>query len=185
MVKFAGKEIGEFTLTNAAKAVKANPKGDYTEVFAVHGEYGNVAHGHLDVKREGCLPDVDEIGVMAYENLLLDAIRCTGTDYLEVCAALGIDVDAVALDVVGEADIAGSLAPFGVKSRAPAGWRSITFRATVRTNASKAAVAKAHRRVWETNLAAATLNAPVTFEVAVEPIPAKPAKLERTVRARA
>ena len=178
MVKFAGKKIAEMTLGDWAKVAKENPDENFVETFSVHGEYGNVPHGHLDVKREGALPDVDEIGVMAYENLLLDAIRCTGTDYLEVLASQGIEADAVALDVVGEADLRGTLAPFGVKTNAPPGWRRITFRGVVRTNAPKAQVAKAHRLVWETNLASASLNAPVTFEVEVE-------ALAKTVKARA
>lgn len=172
MTKFAGREINDFTLEELARVVRENPRADTIERFSVHAEYGNTDYETLDVKREGALPDVtDEFGVMAYESLLLDAIRCVGTDYLELFASQGITVDAVALDVIGEVDLRGTLRPFGVISAAPAGWKSITFRGVVRTDAPKEKVARVHRVAWETNIAAASLNAPVRLEVEVEPLP--------------
>jgi hypothetical protein len=166
---FAGKPFE--TMMDLAKIALANPKAA-KETFTVTGEYGDVPHGHLGIERVGGFGSIDDVGPLAYEDLLIGAIRCVGTDYIDYCAANGVDVDAVRLEVEGVWDVRGLGIGLGLKVPAgvTAGWQSITVRANVRTNAPKDRVERANRIAWETNVAAASLAAvPTRFEVTVEP----------------
>jgi hypothetical protein len=165
---FAGKPFE--TMEELTKLAFANPKAA-VETFTVAGSYGSVAHGHLEIKREGGMGDVDKIGIMAYEDLLVGAIRCVGSDYVEYAARQGVPVDAVRLEVVGTWDVRGMGPVFGLKAPAGAtrGWQGILVRATVRTGATRAQAEQATRFAWENNVAAASLSAvPTRYEVAVE-----------------
>jgi len=167
---FAGKPFE--TIAELAKLALANPAAA-RETFKVSAEYGNVPHGHLDIERTGGVGSIDEVGPLAYEDLLIGAIRCVGTDYLDYCAANGVDVDAVRLEVEGAWDVRGIAIGLGIKVPAgvTAGWQSITVRSRVRTNAAKDKVERANRIAWQTNVAAASLaSVPTRFEVTVEPL---------------
>lgn len=171
MPTFAGKEWSSFE--DLARIAAESP-GDALETFRVVGHYGDVnpEHHQLKLTRSGGIGDVDEVGVMAYEDLLIDVMRCVGSDYLEYCAAAGVPVDAVRLEIEGKWDLRGSSRPFGIKvpARLKPGWQSITVRAEVMTDAPSAAVHKAHLAAWENNVAAASLAAvPTKHEVTVKP----------------
>jgi uncharacterized OsmC-like protein len=166
---FAGKPFE--TMLDLAKIALANPAAA-RETFTVSAEYGNVPHGHLGIERTGGFGSIDEVGPLAYEDLLIGAIRCVGTDYLDYMAANGVEVDAVQLEVEGVWDVRGMGIGLGLKVPAgvTAGWQSITVRSRVRTQASKDKVERANRIAWETNVAAASLaSVPTRFEVTVEP----------------
>lgn len=159
-------------MADLARLALANPAAA-TETFTVAGEYGNVSHGHLEIERTGGMGSIDDVGVLAYEDLLIGAIRCVGTDYLEYCAANGVEVDAVRLEVQGTWDVRGIAIGLGLKvpSGVTPGWQSLTVRSRVRTNAPQPAVERANRIAWEKNVAAASLAAvPTRFEVTVEPL---------------
>ena len=167
---FAGKPFE--TMLDLAKIALADPAAA-KETFTVTGEYGNVAHGHLQIERTGGFGSIDEVGPLAYEDLLIGAIRCVGTDYLDYMAANGVDVDAVRLEVEGVWDVRGMGIGLGLKvpSGITPGWQSITVRANVRTNSPKDKVERANRIAWQTNVAAASLaSVPTRFEVTVEPL---------------
>lgn len=167
---FAGKPFE--TMMDLAKLALADPQAA-KETFTVSGEYGNVAHGHLDMERTGGFGSLDEVGPLAYEDLLIGAIRCVGTDYIDYAAANGVEVDAVRLEVEGRWDVRGMGIGLGLKVPAgvTAGWQGVTVRARVRTSASQAQVERATRIAWETNVAAASLaSVPTAFEVTVEPL---------------
>jgi hypothetical protein len=169
MPKFAGKNYE--TMEQLARLAFANPD-QAVETFRVAGTYGNVPHGHLEIERQGGFGDVDRIGIMAYEDLLVGALRCVGSDYIEYAAKAGVNVDAVRLEIVGTWDVRGMGAAFGLKtpSKATVGWNEIRVRASARTDATRAQVEKAHRFVWDNNVAAASLaSVPIRHEVAVEP----------------
>lgn len=167
---FAGKPFE--SMLDLAKLALANPAAAL-ETFTVSGEYGNVPHGHLGIKRTGGMGSIDAVGPLAYEDLLIGAIRCVGTDYLEYSAANGVEVDAVSLEVEGTWDVRGMGIGLGLKvpSGITAGWQGIVVRSRVRTGASRADVERANRICWEKNVAAASLaSVPTTFEVTVEPL---------------
>ena len=167
---FAGKPFD--TMLDLAKLALANPVAA-RETFTVSGEYGNVPHGHLGIERTGGFGTIDEGAPLAYEDLLIGAIRCVGSDYLEYAAAQGVDVDAVSLEVEGVWDVRGMGVGLGLKvpPGVTAGWQSITVRSRVRTDAPKDKVERANRIAWETNVAAASLaSVPTRFEVTVEPL---------------
>ncbi len=159
-------------LMDLAKLALANPAAA-KETFTVSGEYGNVAHGHLDIERTGGFGTIDDVGPLAYEDLLIGAIRCVGTDYLDYMAANGVEVDAVRLEVVGTWDVRGMGIGLGLKvpPGLTPGWQSISVRSLVRTNAPQDKVERANRISWQTNVAAASLaSVPMKFEVTVEPV---------------
>jgi uncharacterized OsmC-like protein len=165
---FAGKPFE--SMLELARLALADPAAA-RETFTVAGEYGNVPHGHLDIERTGGIGTIDEVGPLAYEDLLIGAIRCVGSDYLDYARANGVEVEAVRLEVEGTWDIRGVGIGLGLKVPAgvTAGWQSITVRSTVRTAAPKDKVERANRIAWETNVAAASLaTVPTRFEVTVE-----------------
>jgi uncharacterized OsmC-like protein len=167
---FAGKPFE--TMMELAKLALADPVAA-RETFTVSAEYGNVPHGHLEMERTGGFGSIDEVGPLAYEDLLIGAIRCVGTDYLDYMAANGAEVDAVRLEVEGVWDVRGMGVGLGLKvpPGVTAGWQSITVRSRVRTDAPKDKVERANRIAWETNVAAASLaSVPTRFEVTVEPV---------------
>lgn len=169
-MRFAGKEFE--TMQELAALALADPAAA-KETFTVAGEYGNVPHGHLEIGRTGGVGPIDEVGPLAYEDLLIGALRCVGTDYLDYCRANGVDVDAVRLEVEGTWDARGIGIGLGMKVPAgvTAGWQGIVVRARVRTDAPKDKVERANRIAWQTNVAAASLAAvPTRFEVTVEPL---------------
>lgn len=173
---FAGKPFRD--MMELAKLALADPLAA-KETFTITGEYGNVPHGHLGMERVGGFGSVDEVPPLAYEDLLIGAIRCVGTDYIDYCAANGVDVDAVRLEVEGTWDVRGMGIGLGLKVPAgvTAGWQAITVRATVRTDAPRDKVERATRIAWETNVAAASLaSVPTRFEVTVEPVAAAVAR---------
>jgi uncharacterized OsmC-like protein len=170
MGTFAGKPYD--TIEELSRLAMADPQASQ-ETFRVAGEYGNVPHGHLELERVAGFGDLEETGVMAYEDLLIGAIRCVGTDYLEYCKANGVEVDSVRLEVEGKWDVRGLGIALGMKVPAGVtpGWQQITVRSRVRTNASQAATERANRIAWEQNVAAASLaSVPTRFEVTVEPM---------------
>jgi hypothetical protein len=112
MGTFAGKPYD--TIQDLARLALANPQASQ-ETFRVAGEYGNVPHGHLELERVAGFGDLDETGVMAYEDLLIGAIRCVGTDYIEYAAAQGVEVDSVRLEVEGKWDVRGLALGFNMK----------------------------------------------------------------------
>lgn len=165
---FAGKPFE--SMLELAQLALANPVAA-RETFTLSAEYGNVPHGHLAIERTGGIGSIDEVGPLAYEDLLIGAIRCVGTDYLDYMAANGVDVEAVRLEVEGVWDARGMGIGLGLKAPAgiTPGWQSITVRANVRTNAPKDKVERANRIAWQTNVAAASLaSVPTKFEVTVE-----------------
>ncbi len=169
-MKFAGKDFE--TMEELARLAVANPS-QATETFRVAGNYGNVPHGHLEIERGPGFGSLTEVGVMAYEDLLVAAIRCVGSDYIEYTKQAGVIVDSVRLEITGIWDVRGMGPAFGLKapSKATPAWNEFRVRATVRTNASKAQAEKAHRFAWENNVAAASLAAvPVRHEVTIEPL---------------
>ena len=168
-MRFAGKEFE--TMQELAALALANPLAAKV-TFRVAGEYGNVPHGHLEIERTGGIGSIDEVGPLAYEDLLIGALRCFGTDYLDYCRAHGVEVEAARLEVEGTWDARGIGIGLGLKvpPGVTAGWQSITVRSQVRTNAPKDKVERANRIAWETNVAAASLALSPRFEVTVEPL---------------
>ena len=171
---FAGKPFA--SMLELARLALADPVAA-RETFTVSAEYGNVPHGHLDIERTGGIGSIDEVGPLAYEDLLIGALRCVGTDYLDYAAANGVEVDAVRLEVEGVWDVRGMGVGLGLKVPAGVtpGWQSITVHSRVRTDAPQDKVERANRVAWQTNVAAASLaSVPTRFEVTVEPLlPAK------------
>jgi uncharacterized OsmC-like protein len=169
MQTFAGKPFG--TMEELARLALADPEAAQ-ETFTVSGEYGDVPHGHLRIERRSGFPGVEEIGVLAYEELLVAAVRCVGTDYLDYCRAHGVEVEAVRIEVEGRWDVRGMAVGLGLGAPpgVTPGWQQVTVRTRVRTAAPREAVERANRIAWETNVAAASLAAvPTRFEVTVEP----------------
>jgi uncharacterized OsmC-like protein len=167
---FAGKPFE--SMLELAQLALANPVAA-KETFTVTGEYGNVPHGHLGIERTGGFGTIDEVGPLAYEDLIIGAVRCVGTDYLDYMAANGVEVDAVQLEVEATWDVRGMGIGLGLKvpPGLTAGWQGITVRARVRTDAPKDKVERANRIAWQTNVAAASLaSVPTRFEVTVEPL---------------
>ena len=152
--------------------VEKDPK-NAVETFTVVGFYGDTdpEHDALELRRTGGLGDVDEVGVLAYENLLIALVRCVGSDYVEYAGTAGVQVDSVRIEVEGTIDLRGAYQPFGIEVPADAkpGWKSLRVRAEVETASPRAAAEKAHRVVWDHNIAAASLaSVPTEHEVTIK-----------------
>lgn len=176
MPTYAGKEWN--TNQELLGLIERNPKSAL-ETFTVIAYYGDEdpAHHSLDIRRTGGFGDLDDTGVLAYEDLLVALVRCVGSDYIDYAATAGVTVDMVRLELEATWDVRGGFRPFGIKAPASAtvGWTSLTVRAEVQSSASKQAVQKAHKVVWDNNIAAASLaSIPTTHEVTLKAPPSSP-----------